>query len=90
MLIVLECVPKQLAQEIQERLTIPTIGIGAGVECDGQVLVFHDVTKYGVDRTPKFVKSYVDINDHDFIWFVFLCYGSKEWTSFLRNSIVFP
>lgn len=61
--VVLECVPKQLAQEIQERLTIPTIGIGAGAECDGQVLVFHDVTKYGVERTPKFVKSYVDISD---------------------------
>ena len=61
--VVLECVPKQLAQEVQERLTIPTIGIGAGINCDGQVLVFHDVIKYGVDRAPKFVKQYVDSNE---------------------------
>ena len=61
--VVLECVPKQLAQEVQERLTIPTIGIGAGINCDGQVLVFHDVIKFGVDRAPKFVKQYVDSND---------------------------
>lgn len=62
-MVVLECVPKQLASEIRERLTIPTIGIGAGIDCDGQVLVFHDVVKYGVDRTAKFVKSYVDANE---------------------------
>lgn len=62
-MVVLECVPKQLAREVQERLTIPTIGIGAGINCDGQVLVFHDVIKYGVDRAPKFVKQYVDSNE---------------------------
>ncbi len=62
-MVVLECVPKQLATEVQERLTIPTIGIGAGINCDGQVLVFHDVIKYGVDRAPKFVKQYVDSNE---------------------------
>lgn len=61
--VVLECVPKQLSQIIQERLSIPTIGIGAGVDCDGQVLVFHDVLKYGVERTPTFVKQYVDSNE---------------------------
>lgn len=60
--IVLECVPRQLAEIITSRLTIPTIGIGAGVECDGQVLVYHDVLKYGVDRLPKFVKPYIDSN----------------------------
>lgn len=63
MAVVLECVPKQLAKEIQKRLTIPTIGIGAGIDCDGQVLVFHDVVNYGVDRAPKFVKRYVDTNE---------------------------
>lgn len=63
MAVVLECVPKQLAKEIQRRLTIPTIGIGAGIDCDGQVLVFHDVVNYGVDRAPKFVKRYVDTNE---------------------------
>ncbi|MDX8345576.1 3-methyl-2-oxobutanoate hydroxymethyltransferase [Rossellomorea sp. YZS02] len=56
--LVLECVPKQIAQEISEALTIPTIGIGAGVETDGQVLVFHDLVTYGVNRVPKFVKQY--------------------------------
>jgi 3-methyl-2-oxobutanoate hydroxymethyltransferase len=62
-MIVLECVPKQLAQIVQERLAIPTIGIGAGNDCDGQVLVFHDVIKFGVERTPTFVKQYVDGNE---------------------------
>ncbi len=61
--VVLECVPKQLAKEIQSHLEIPTIGIGAGINCDGQVLVFHDVIKYGVSRAPKFVKQYVDSNE---------------------------
>jgi 3-methyl-2-oxobutanoate hydroxymethyltransferase len=61
--VVLECVPKQLAKEVQRILRIPTIGIGAGVDCDGQVLVFHDVTRFGVDRVPKFVKSYVNSNE---------------------------
>ncbi|WP_147533764.1 3-methyl-2-oxobutanoate hydroxymethyltransferase [Bacillus marasmi] len=61
--VVLECVPKQLAKEIQQRITIPTIGIGAGIDCDGQVLVFHDVVNFGVDRAPKFVKQYADSNE---------------------------
>ncbi|MBM6619833.1 3-methyl-2-oxobutanoate hydroxymethyltransferase [Bacillus suaedaesalsae] len=60
--VVLECVPKQLAEEISKELTIPTIGIGAGMNVDGQVLVFHDVVNFGVDRVPKFVKTYTDIN----------------------------
>ncbi|KPB06640.1 3-methyl-2-oxobutanoate hydroxymethyltransferase [Bacillus sp. CHD6a] len=60
MALVLECVPKQLAKDIAAQLTIPVIGIGAGVDVDGQVLVYHDVVKYGVDRVPKFVHSYVD------------------------------
>ncbi|MCZ0701877.1 3-methyl-2-oxobutanoate hydroxymethyltransferase [Natronobacillus azotifigens] len=59
---VLECVPKQLAATITSRLTIPTIGIGAGVDCDGQVLVYHDLLQYGVDRLAKFVKTYADVN----------------------------
>ncbi|KAA0550233.1 3-methyl-2-oxobutanoate hydroxymethyltransferase [Bacillus sp. BGMRC 2118] len=60
--VVLECVPKQLAKQVSKELTIPTIGIGAGVNTDGQVLVFHDVVNFGVDRLPKFVKSYSDMN----------------------------
>lgn len=59
--LVLECIPKQLGKLVSNELMIPTIGIGAGVDTDGQVLVYHDILKYGVSRTPKFVKSYEDI-----------------------------
>jgi 3-methyl-2-oxobutanoate hydroxymethyltransferase len=60
--IVLECVPKQLAEEISSILAIPTIGIGAGVHTDGQVLVYHDILTYGVERVSKFVKPFANIN----------------------------
>ncbi len=60
-MLVLECVPKQLAQLISEQLTIPVIGIGAGLDTDGQVLVFHDVVGYGSEHVPKFVKQYTNI-----------------------------
>ncbi|MGP1908184.1 3-methyl-2-oxobutanoate hydroxymethyltransferase [Metabacillus sp. JX24] len=56
--LVLECVPRQLASEISNTLSIPVIGIGAGASTDGQILVYHDVLGYGVDRVPKFVKQY--------------------------------
>jgi 3-methyl-2-oxobutanoate hydroxymethyltransferase len=59
--VVMECIPTELAQEITERLTIPTIGIGAGIHCDGQVLVIHDVLGLLGDFRPKFVKRYVDL-----------------------------
>ncbi len=59
--VVLEGMPLELAQEITERLTIPTIGIGAGVHCDGQVLVVHDMLGLFDDFTPKFVKQYADL-----------------------------
>jgi 3-methyl-2-oxobutanoate hydroxymethyltransferase len=58
--LVLECVPALLAEKITERLSIPTIGIGAGASCDGQVLVIHDVLDlYGAFR-PKFVKVFAE------------------------------
>jgi len=60
--IVLECIPKQLASLVSSKLDIPTIGIGAGNETDGQVLVYHDLLTFGVNRVPKFVKQYGDIN----------------------------
>ncbi|WP_188453884.1 3-methyl-2-oxobutanoate hydroxymethyltransferase [Virgibacillus oceani] len=60
--IVLECVPKELANIVTGSLSVPAIGIGAGIDCDGQVLVYHDILKYGVDRLPKFVKAYTDLN----------------------------
>ena len=59
--LVLECVPSELAQMITEQITIPTIGIGAGPSCDGQVLVFHDVLGIYDGHTPKFVRQYAHI-----------------------------
>jgi 3-methyl-2-oxobutanoate hydroxymethyltransferase len=59
--IVLECVPWQLAKIISERLAIPTIGIGAGAFCDGQVLVLNDILGLFKKFTPKFVKQYADV-----------------------------
>jgi len=60
--IVLECVPKQLAEEVSRSISIPVIGIGAGLNVDGQVLVYHDILGYGVERVPKFVKQYHSVN----------------------------
>lgn len=57
-MLVLECIPYQLAKTISETLTIPVIGIGAGAETDGQVLVFHDTVTYGSHHMPKFVKAF--------------------------------
>jgi 3-methyl-2-oxobutanoate hydroxymethyltransferase len=59
--IVLECVPSELARIITEQVTVPTIGIGAGPYCDGQVLVFHDVLGIYDGHTPKFVRQYANI-----------------------------
>ncbi|MEK5377150.1 3-methyl-2-oxobutanoate hydroxymethyltransferase [Paenibacillus sp. FSL P2-0173] len=56
--LLLECVPKQLAEKVAKSLTIPVIGIGAGLNVDAQVLVYHDILGYGVERVAKFVKSY--------------------------------
>ncbi|PGE99144.1 3-methyl-2-oxobutanoate hydroxymethyltransferase [Bacillus pseudomycoides] len=63
MAIVLECVPMQLAELVSQQLTIPTIGIGAGSKVDGQVLVYHDLISYGVERVPKFVKQYTSVQE---------------------------
>lgn len=61
--VVLEGVPKKLADIITEKLVIPTIGIGAGNGCDGQVLVYQDMLGLFSDFTPKFVKRFADIGD---------------------------
>ena len=61
-MIVMECIPNLLAARITETLTIPTIGIGAGNDCDGQVLVFHDLVGLFERFTPKFVKQYVNLS----------------------------
>jgi 3-methyl-2-oxobutanoate hydroxymethyltransferase len=59
--IVLECIPRELAKKITEQVAIPTIGIGAGADCDGQVLVLHDLLGITSGYMPKFVKAYADL-----------------------------
>lgn len=59
--VVLECVPEKLATLVSENISIPTIGIGAGNGCDGQVLVYQDMLGMYSDFTPKFVKKYGQI-----------------------------
>jgi len=59
--VVLECIPTQTAAEITATLKIPTIGIGAGAQCDGQVLVTHDLLGLTSGYVPKFVKQYADL-----------------------------
>ncbi len=59
--VVLEGMPAALATQITDQLSIPTIGIGAGPHCDGQVLVFHDLVGLSGDRTPTFVRRYADL-----------------------------
>ena len=61
--IVLECVPSELASYITEHISIPTIGIGAGPACDGQVLVLHDLLGLYEGHTPKFVRKYAHLGD---------------------------
>ncbi len=77
--LVLECIPKELAKIITEALSIPVIGIGAGIDCDGQVLVYHDILQYGVNRLPKFVKTYADFNEVGVT-------GIKAYVSDVRNK----
>jgi 3-methyl-2-oxobutanoate hydroxymethyltransferase len=60
--IVLECVPDKLAEIITKKIKIPTIGIGAGLHCDGQVLVIHDMLGLFARYTPKFVKRYINLS----------------------------
>lgn len=61
--IVLECVPSELAALITERVSVPTIGIGAGPACDGQVLVFHDLLGLYDGLSPKFVRRYANVGE---------------------------
>ena len=62
--IVLEGIPGALATRITDSVDVPTIGIGAGVGCDGQVLVYHDLLGMLPDRPPKFVRRYADVYDN--------------------------
>ena len=58
--LVLECIPSDLAKSISEKLTIPTIGIGAGVHCDGQVLVSYDMLGITTGKQPRFVRNFLN------------------------------
>jgi 3-methyl-2-oxobutanoate hydroxymethyltransferase len=59
--VVLEAVPAQVAKAVTRALSVPTIGIGAGADCDGQVLVWHDMLGYYEGHAPRFVKRYADL-----------------------------
>ncbi len=61
--VVLECVPAKLAKIVTEKLSIPTIGIGAGVDCTGQILVYQDMLGMYKDFSPKFVKHFANVGD---------------------------
>ncbi len=61
--LVLEKIPAQLAKEVSESLQIPTIGIGAGVHCDGQVLVMHDMLGINTEFKPRFLRQYLNIHE---------------------------
>jgi 3-methyl-2-oxobutanoate hydroxymethyltransferase len=60
---VMEMVPGDVAAEITKTLSIPTIGIGAGVDCDAQVLVWQDMAGLRTGRMPRFVKQYANVHD---------------------------
>lgn len=80
--VVLECVPAQLAAYITELLEIPTIGIGAGADCDGQVLVYQDMLGMYSDFTPKFVKRFAEAGS-------VMTEGFKAYVSEVKSG-VFP
>lgn len=80
--ITLECVPAALSQKITEAVSIPTIGIGAGPSCDGQVLVYHDLLALFSDFRPKFVKVFSDSGES-------IMTGIKKYTEEVRSG-VFP
>ena len=61
--IVLEKIPRELAKRVSEAVNIPTIGIGAGPDCDGQVLVLHDLLGITMDFSPRFLRRYLNLAD---------------------------
>ena len=62
-MVVMECVPAKLAEKVSQMLAIPTIGIGAGAGCDGQVLVYQDMLGMFTDYVPKFVKQFANVGE---------------------------
>lgn len=77
--VVLECVPDKLSKIITESIDIPTIGIGAGVNCDGQILVYQDMLGLFNDFTPKFVKRYCNLGEE-------IKYAFKEYIEDVNKS----
>jgi 3-methyl-2-oxobutanoate hydroxymethyltransferase len=61
--VVLEKIPRELAKRVSEAIDIPTIGIGAGPDCDGQVLVLHDLLGITMDFSPRFLRRYLNLAD---------------------------
>jgi 3-methyl-2-oxobutanoate hydroxymethyltransferase len=59
--VLLECIPQEAAAVITRSLDVPTIGIGAGPHCDGQVLVMHDLIGLSLGRVPRFARAYADV-----------------------------
>ena len=80
--VVLECIPSAIARGITQALSIPTIGIGAGPECDGQVLVAHDLLGLTSGYVPSFVKQYADLKSH-------IAQGVSAWSEDVRRG-AFP
>ena len=62
-MLVMECVPAKLAELVTKSISIPTIGIGAGAGCDGQVLVYQDMLAMYSDMKPKFVKQFASVGE---------------------------
>lgn len=60
--VVLECIPAGIAEQVTTELSVPTIGIGAGPSCDGQILVLHDMLGLGGEAPPRHAKAYADLN----------------------------
>ena len=77
--IVLECIPASIAEKISAELTIPTIGIGAGSRCDGQVLVINDILGLTSGYVPSFVKQYADLNNT-------ITSAAQQWCEDVRKS----
>lgn len=77
--VVLECIPHQLTEVVASELAIPTIGIGAGPEADGQVLVYHDLLKYGGHHIPKFAENFAFVGEE-------IIRGVKGYTDAVRDG----
>ena len=80
--VVMEMVPAEIAGQVTKELTIPTIGIGAGPDCDAQVLVWPDMAGLNGGRVPKFVKKYADLRGE-------LLRAAQEYAADVRGG-VFP